>query len=293
MVLETSQERPAPVEPGTPSAAPPAAASAAPPAVRPAEPAAEFELETAYEAAGMQWQGGGAAAAAPASPGVEAAPEPPRTEPPASVPPEAAPASVSFSPVVPPDVEGVGERTIADVPAPFVEAEQTVAERTFEYAFGAPRAAVTPEVEPAPEEPPSASPPLPPLPEPVALAAAAPPPVPPPAPRAPLEATPPKAVPAAREDETELVSPTLAELYFNQGFPEKAIEVYRRLLEKEPGNERARARMAELQQPGAAPADAAGAPPLSDQARAARREALERTIERLESLRAALQKGAR
>jgi hypothetical protein len=80
--------------------------------------------------------------------------------------------------------------------------------------------------------------------------------------------------------------------------------VYRRLLEREPANERARARVAELQagvtQPRtspaaptpAAPAPAAG-PSEAEQARAARRQALERTIERLETLRAALQKGAR
>jgi pentatricopeptide repeat protein len=109
--------------------------------------------------------------------------------------------------------------------------------------------------------------------------------------------------PAPTPVEGELVSPTLAELYFNQGFPEKAIEVYRRMLEREPGNERARARVAELQDLLAAPVTAdpaavAGEPPAGhrpsadEQARAARRQALERTIERLESLRAALQKGS-
>jgi hypothetical protein len=111
----------------------------------------------------------------------------------------------------------------------------------------------------------------------------------------------PAAEPAgAAPAEDELVSPTLAELYFNQGFPEKAIEVYRRLLEREPANERARARVAELSALAAAPrADAPSAPSAApnaddgEQARAARRQALERTIERLESLRAALQKGTR
>jgi tetratricopeptide (TPR) repeat protein len=130
-----------------------------------------------------------------------------------------------------------------------------------------------------------------------------------PAPSAPAPPVPapPAAPPAAAPDEGELVSPTLAELYLNQGFPEKAIEVYRRLLEREPANERAQARVSELQALVSAPAgaaaparpsaargsgEAAGAAD-SDQARAARRQALERTIERLESLRAALQKGAR
>jgi hypothetical protein len=135
---------------------------------------------------------------------------------------------------------------------------------------------------------------MPPRPEPVAVAAAPAPVVAPPAPTfaAPPPAPDPPPPAAAPRDEAELVSPTLAELYFNQGFPEKAVEVYRRILEREPGNERARARVAELQQAGAAP-NAPAPAAESDQARAARRAALERTIERLESLRAALQKGTR
>jgi hypothetical protein len=114
----------------------------------------------------------------------------------------------------------------------------------------------------------------------------------------PVESAPAPVVPSP--EDAELVSPTLAELYFNQGFPEKAIQVYRRLLDRDPGNERARVRMAELQalaaSPGgakAAPADPPSSSAGADDGRAARRQALERTIERLESLRAALQKGAR
>ena len=45
----------------------------------------------------------------------------------------------------------------------------------------------------------------------------------------------------------DLSSATLAELYFNQGFTDKALDVYRQLVEREPGNERARARLAELE----------------------------------------------
>ena len=41
----------------------------------------------------------------------------------------------------------------------------------------------------------------------------------------------------------ELISSTLAELYFNQGFTDKAIEVYQQVLGREPANERARARL--------------------------------------------------
>ncbi|HVR71299.1 MAG TPA: tetratricopeptide repeat protein, partial [Vicinamibacteria bacterium] len=160
--------------------------------------------------------------------------------------------------------------------------------------------------EPAP--PPSA-PPMPPLPGPVTVPAPTPaitaepavptPPAvavarepPPPSEAEPASAPPPPAPAPGPRDDADLVSPTLAELYLNQGFPEKAIEVYSRLLEREPGNERARARVTELREAGGARAET---PPAgdTDQARAARREALERTIERLESLRAALQKGPR
>ena len=113
----------------------------------------------------------------------------------------------------------------------------------------------------------------------------------------------------------ELMSPTLAELYFNQGFTDKAIEVYRQLLEREPDNERLRRRLAELQAPrcaprsppsarprASAPAPAAGVPvrrplarpPAASASRATprrRRLALERTIARLEGMLAAIKKG--
>jgi hypothetical protein len=44
----------------------------------------------------------------------------------------------------------------------------------------------------------------------------------------------------------EIASTTLAELYFAQGFREKATDVFRQVLKREPGNERARARLAEI-----------------------------------------------
>jgi len=107
------------------------------------------------------------------------------------------------------------------------------------------------------------------------------PPVAPPAPPepAPSESAPPPTV-AAREPAPELVSPTLAELYFKQGFIDKAVEVYRQLVEREPGNERLRRRLAELQ-----------APPAPAPEAAARKVVLERTIARLEGMLAALKKG--
>jgi hypothetical protein len=102
----------------------------------------------------------------------------------------------------------------------------------------------------------------------------------------------------------ELTSPTLAELYYKQGFPDKAVEVYRQLVEREPDNDRLRRRLAELQDAGPAPASAAedAVPvPAAVAAPAAkvsggpdpasRRLALERTIARLEGLLAAIKKG--
>ncbi len=83
------------------------------------------------------------------------------------------------------------------------------------------------------------------------------------------------------EPASDLASPTLAELYFNQGLTKDAVRVYEQLLEREPGNARFGARLSELR----AVAQEAPADP------AARRVALERTIARLEGLLAAIRKG--
>ena len=83
------------------------------------------------------------------------------------------------------------------------------------------------------------------------------------------------------------MSATLAELYFKQGFAEKAVEVYRQLIEREPENDRLRRRLAELQEPRLAPAPASHTG--TDQA--SRRVALERTIAKLEGMLAAIRKG--
>ena len=97
------------------------------------------------------------------------------------------------------------------------------------------------------------------------------------------------------------MSATLAELYFNQGFVDKAVEVYRQLVDREPDNERLRRRLAELQapppaptpppapEPAPAPAATRAASPSPD--RASRRLALERTIAKLEGMLAAIKKG--
>jgi hypothetical protein len=117
--------------------------------------------------------------------------------------------------------------------------------------------------EPVPESPPSVEAPSAPSPEPVPAA-------PPP-------------------PEGELVSPTLAELYMNQGFPARAAEVYRQVVAREPGNERARARLAEIERlvPSEEPAAAQPAP---EHVREARRWVIQRTIARLEEMRAALRR---
>jgi tetratricopeptide (TPR) repeat protein len=113
----------------------------------------------------------------------------------------------------------------------------------------------------------------------------------PPSPPAPLPPPPPPAGEAPG-----LSSTTLAELYFNQGFTRQAIEVYRELLEREPDDERVRARIVELEAieravDGVPPAAAAPAPLASAaDPRARRREAVTRTLARLEGFLAAVRR---
>ncbi len=84
---------------------------------------------------------------------------------------------------------------------------------------------------------------------------------------------------------TPLSSGTLAELYFQQGLLERAIEIYREVLAGEPGNEAARARLAEIAAEAEASAAEGPARPAGEgEGREPRRRALERTIERLEAL---------
>jgi tetratricopeptide (TPR) repeat protein len=116
------------------------------------------------------------------------------------------------------------------------------------------------------------------------------------------EPPPPWVTPAAVEAPApELISSTLAELYFNQGFTTKAIEVYRQLLDREPENERATARLRELEEQVRAPAQGVSGPAgpssstgtvaLPSSERALRRQAIENVIGRLEGMRAALRRG--
>jgi hypothetical protein len=78
---------------------------------------------------------------------------------------------------------------------------------------------------------------------------------------------------------TPFSSSTLAELYLRQGLVDRAVAVYRQVVDEEPGNARARSRLAELESPAR----------LTD-ARAARRAVLERTIAGLEALLVVLQR---
>lgn len=170
-------------------------------------------------------------------------------------------------------VGGAPPPAASTAPAP-AEVDQSF---EIEPAYAAPTTFVREEpAVAAPAPPPLPPPPLATLPEPVT-------PSEPPAPPSP----PPEPAP-------ELASSTLAELYFNQGHTARAIEVYRQLLEREPGNERARARLTELvalekhlqAEERAAPR---GEAPLDP--RAARRAAIERVIGRLEGLLVAVRKG--
>jgi tetratricopeptide (TPR) repeat protein len=82
--------------------------------------------------------------------------------------------------------------------------------------------------------------------------------------------------------QARLSSATLAELYFKQGLLERAVEVYRQVLEEEPENQAARSRLAEIETAVRERGARSARSPEDD--RAARRRGLERTIERLEAL---------
>ncbi len=96
-----------------------------------------------------------------------------------------------------------------------------------------------------------------------------------------LAPAPPAAAPPAAPP-VELSSSTLAELYLRQGLTGRAREVYRQVLAEDPANERARAGLRDLEA-----AVALGGPVAE---RAARRAALQRTIEALEAMLAAVRR---
>ena len=286
-----------------------------------------FELEAAHESPATRVGGGAGAAGADWVVGV-AMPMP--AEPPAAAPPvgEAFPMPDETLIEEPKASPAPREETAFELeqpyespvtqwatpsPPPAAEEPRPPAEPATDFAeeFAPPEPPPRPigaplDLPPLPAEPPPPLSPPPPaaaVPEPPIEAAPAPlsfeppPPAPPieaapaPAPAAPFE--PPPAEPAPPEP--DLSSATLAELYFNQGFTDKALDVYRQLLDREPGNERARARTAELEAldrhlraeeaRGPQPEPGAAADPA-----AARRKAIERTIARLEAMLAAVKK---
>ena len=209
--------------------------------------------------------------------------------------PYEAPQSVSHPPA----------ETVAPAPPPVsaassYESSGPAAEFEFDLAPEAGASAPPPESPPVPWQPEPVSPPAstvrmePPL-EPPRVAEAAPPLPPPVFAAAPPPPAPPRRDVAPAPEADELTSSTLAELYFNQGFTDKAVEVYRQLLQREPGNERGRTRLAELEalERRLEEEEARAAPPAGGgpaDAAAARRQAVERTIARLEGLLAALRK---
>jgi Tfp pilus assembly protein FimV len=98
------------------------------------------------------------------------------------------------------------------------------------------------------------------------------------------------AAPDARQP--PLSSATLADIYLQQGLLGRAVEVLRQVLEEEPGNDTVRARLAEIETLARDSAGDHSVPEPDDgDERAARRRALERTIERLESLLAVVRRG--
>jgi tetratricopeptide (TPR) repeat protein len=269
---EPSAVEPPPLPPAAPAMETPrlAEAASAPPLEPPVPftPSSEvsFDLEAPFETAGE-------------APAPVPSPEPPPPPPPAAPPPETLiAAEPAPAPPLPLDL-------------PFTPATEVSfdLEAPFETAGAAPLA---PEPSPgrrltdqAVVEAQSASPSLaPPLPlEPLAPARE---PVLIPEPE-PTPAPPPPAEPSG------LSSSTLAELYFNQGFTDQAVEVYKELLQREPENERVRARLAEIttidRGPQAGIPPASGSPPADP--RAERRRVLEQTIARFEDMLAAIKRG--
>jgi hypothetical protein len=77
-----------------------------------------------------------------------------------------------------------------------------------------------------------------------------------------------------------------------QGLFERAVEVFRQVLEEEPGNERVRTRLAEIERMAReSAADLPGPSPDEGDQRAVQRRALQRAIARLEALLAVVRQG--
>ncbi len=226
------------------------------------------------------------------TPGGEAASVGPETTPPAprAAPPPLPRGSAQGASATPAHGTPGG---VPPLPSPDASARRAAAP-PLAFASSRPAAPARPEADDAPHEASALLPPTLRIRSPQALPA-----VPPPPPAEPpsRQAAPPAAVgdvaqaatatgadeggpaEAAAGTTAPFSSSTLAELYFQQGLVDRAADVYRQLLAQEPGNERARSRLAELESAQSTPDD-----------RAARRRALERTITGLETLLAAVQR---
>ena len=105
----------------------------------------------------------------------------------------------------------------------------------------------------------------------------------------------PPAPPVVTPETAALSSSTLAELYFRQGFVDKAIEVYQQLLQRGPENERSRARLGELRAllaPSVPPTVVPPAAAAPEDERTTRRRAIESAIARLEDLLVTIRRNA-
>jgi tetratricopeptide (TPR) repeat protein len=289
----TVQPAPAAVTPPARPAPPPPPPAAAPP---PAAPPPPIPLSTVEGEMELETSGSGREPAAPA-------PAPATAAPGAPIPLVAADEDFEIERAYESPTPGLGRGEAPGAPAPGA-APTPVPESPEEQEFEletpheAPSTAWRATIRPLPvvEEPPPGMANWPPAT------------VTPPPPAAPLaaEKAPPSGLPAApAAGPSTLTSPTLGELYFNQGFTDKAIEVYRELSAREPGNERLSARLRELEklqralgggEPAAGPVRADEAPPAptpmaAESAAAERRKAIERTIVRLEGLLSAIRKG--
>ena len=273
-----------------------------------------FELEAMHESPPTKVGGGAGAAGAdwvvgvamPSPPPPAGAPEPfpMPEEPPAEAPlPKEETAFELEEPYESPVTQWAMPSPAPEAPAPIVEEPAVAAEPATDFAeeFAPPEPRPRPVGMPMELPPLSPEPKPSPAPEPVtaapvpAPAALEPPPPPVAATPEPMEPAPPPAEPVGAPPAADLSSSTLAELYFNQGHTDRALDVYRQLLQREPGNDRARARITELEaldrhlraEETRGPQPERGAP--VDPA-AARRQAIERTIARLEAMLAAIKK---
>ncbi len=211
-------------------------------------------IDTAWRAPAPPREPGPVEARGAEKPGEAAPPPPPRdvvdtTRVPVVVFPIASPPPLPPPPLPPPPPAPLDVIRLEWASAPEAQARSATPAEPVSYETPAPAVPANPVV----DEPP------PPPPAPAMAATPPPPPVAPPAPPEPL------------------LSPTLAELYFSQGATDLARSTYEQLVQREPANERYRARLDEIQR-------AAAPPRAADDDRAARRRTIEGQIARLEAL---------